>query len=70
MPTELDMQRTRALDDVEYYAKRRKEADEQYARAVMHANDLGIRNVTIARKIGVSEACIRMFIKRRKDARG
>lgn len=41
-------------------------AREEYAQAVMEADQLGIGPSEIARNIGLSETAIRSFIKRRK----
>ncbi len=69
MATEMDQRREKALVECERAAKQRLEAQQEYEDAVLHAHDMGCRNTTIARRMGVSETNVRMFIKRKKEKR-
>lgn len=59
-------QRERALRDAEVWSNRIDLAREAYGTAVDRCAELGLSQTVIARRVGKTEAAIRMLLKRRK----
>lgn len=64
---EKDKEREKALRDVARAYTRWQAAKDDYESAVVRASALGLANTEIARKLNVSEAAVRMFLKRREE---
>lgn len=56
-----------ALENAEMTHKNLREAQRQYEEALMRTDELGISPSVVARRLGMSEAAVRLYIKRRKD---
>lgn len=64
---EKEKERDKALREVARAYTRWQTAKDDYESAVVRASALGLSNTEIARKLGVSETAVRMFLKRREE---
>ena len=65
----VDQTKEELLDAVEAAASERRAADRRYAQALLTAREAGISNQAIGGRAGMTEAAIRMYIRRRKQGK-
>ena len=63
----MDAQKEIALRSLEAAAQARRDADNDYKRAVDECVQVGLTNVEMGKRIGVTEAAIRMMRKRMEN---
>lgn len=64
---QMDDEREKALRDLRRAYDQMNKTRDAYEAAFLNAVALGVRNTTIARKLGISEAAVRGYISRREE---